>query len=228
MTRFGLLIYLLSMKINVVYFASLISDKWESIIYEQLSSLKKCGLYDVANNLHLVVHSDLKKSAKLKKIISEKFNKVNINGTYLKNEFEYYGIKKLYDISNEDDSIVLYFHTKGMTSSNDNLRKGLFNQTINKYKQILDEFEKNPELDLAAACPHKRGFAFYNFFWVRSEYVKKYCTPPLPNVNRFYWEEWVGTPHSNKKDIVTYSPIIGYNKITNKDELYKLRDEFLL
>ena len=75
--------------------------------------------------------------------------------------------------------------------------------------------------------PHMRGFAFYNFFWIRGSYIKKYCQTPVVSSNRFLWEEWIGNPHSKKNIIETFSPIIGHDKIIEKGKLIELKNKML-
>ena len=40
-------------KIKVVYFVYLAPNEWEPIVVEQLNSLKECGLYDFADEIHI-------------------------------------------------------------------------------------------------------------------------------------------------------------------------------
>jgi hypothetical protein len=96
------------------------------------------------------------------------------------------------------------------------IRKILFNETISNFKVYLNEFKKNPKLDSAMIFPSEHGFAWYNFFWVRSSYVKKHLPEPKYTKHRYYWEHWIGSEHSSKKDPVTFSPFIGYKKFGNK------------
>jgi hypothetical protein len=74
-------------------------------------------------------------------------------------------LKTIYEIArDEDDEYLLYFHSKGMTSNTGNDRKYLFNNTIENYKEYINEFEKNKDIDVGCAFPHVNGFAYINFF----------------------------------------------------------------
>jgi hypothetical protein len=216
------------MKIKIVYFAYLKPGFWEPIFLEQLLQLKNCGLYDLADNVYISLscnNDDLKRA---KQLIWAKFKKVQIINLFSDNLYEYPGIKAVYDISLGEDSVILYFHTKGMTSGEKNngnhtLRKILFKNVIENFNLYLDEFKKNDTLDVGTILPSEFGFAWYNFFWVRSGYVQKYCIPPEFTSHRYYWERWLGNEHSTKKNIVTYSPFLGYNKLKNRADLNNKR-----
>jgi hypothetical protein len=216
------------MKIKIVYFAYLKPGIWEPIFLEQLSQLKNCGLYDLADNIYISLscnNDDLKRA---KQLIWAKFKKIEIINLFFVNQYEYPGIKAIYDLSQDEDSVILYFHTKGMTSGiknggNHTIRKMLFKNVIENYELYLDEFKKNEELDIGTILPSEYGFAWYNFFWVRSSYVKNHCKLPEFTSHRYYWERWLGNEHSSKKDIVTFSPLLGYNKLNNRQDLNNKR-----
>ena len=216
-------------KIKIIYFAYLKPGNWESIFIEQMSALKNCGLYDLADKIYISLscnHEDLKRC---KHLIWVKFKKVQIINLFHENVYEYPGIKAVYDVSLEnEDSVILYFHTKGMTSGerdngNHILRKMLTKNTIENFKTYLDEFEKNPNLDVGGVLPSEFGFVWYNFFWVKSNYVKNFCKLPEPIGHRYYWERWLGTEHSTKNEIISFSPFLGYTKLKNRNDLVNKR-----
>ena len=86
-----------------------------------------------------------------------------------------------------------------MTSNQRKTRQYIFKHTIENYKERIREFIKNKDLDVVCAIPHINGFAFFNFFWVRSSYVRNYCSYPEITTDRYVWEEWIGTEFSRKK-----------------------------
>jgi hypothetical protein len=201
--------------IKIVYFAYLLPNIWLPIITEQLDALKSLELYEKAKNIYFSVIADDVELATLKSLLNEKYQKIEIINHYYENLYEYPGIKAVYDISNEneDDTIILYFHSKGMTSNQHGDRNKLFEKTIKNYELYINEFKTNKDLDVACALPHSNGFAYYNFFWIRSVYVKKWVNDPVPSPNRYIWECWIGNSYSKKENVVTYSPFLGYNTI---------------
>jgi len=208
------------MKIKIVYFAYLLQGKWEKIVLEQLEQLYSLTeLYEISDIYMSVI--DVSEHAveleKLKKILNEKYSKIQLKNVFYTNENEYPGIKTLYELStNNDDEYMLYFHSKGMTSNADDVRKTLFEYTIANYADAITEFQINNETDIVCIIPTGYGFAYFNFFWARSSYIKKYCSEPKNTeqylrYDRYTWELWLGNHYSNKKFIKTYSPILKYN-----------------
>jgi hypothetical protein len=210
------------MNIKIVYFCYLIPNKWESIILEQLESLYSItNLYE-QSQIYLSVIDDTELQSeleKLRKIIESKYNKIKIVNICLNNLYEYPGIKTVYELStNNDNEYILYFHSKGMTSNQHKIRQILFKHTIENYEIILEEMEKNKEIDVSAVIPSVHGFGYYNFFWARSSYINKYCSKPectekYMKHRRFTWEMWIGNHYTNKNYIKTYSPIFKYNQV---------------
>ena len=205
------------MMFKIVYFAYLNPNKWESIITEQLNDLVDSGIYEDANEIIMSVVSNNEELDKLKKILSVEFKKIKILYVSEENTFEYIGFKTLYKISKKEKCPILYFHSKGVTSGHDDIRKTLYNYTIKNYKTYLSEFEKNDNLDVACAIPHSEGFAYFNYFWINSEYVKNFCKSPEINKNRFVWEFWIGNKNCSKDKVNTFSPIKIDPPITNED-----------
>ena len=202
-------------KIKIVYFAYLVPDAWFGIVTEQLDNLQNLKLYENASNIYISVIADDIEFGKLKELIKSKYQKLEIINHYHENVYEYPGIKAIYDLAdaNDDNTILLYFHSKGMTSHAHHQRIILFNKTIKPYEEIITEFQNNKDLDISCILPHPAGFAYFNFFWVRSSYVKKYLCEPIITTDRFYWEVWLGNPFSTKEKIITYSPILKYDTI---------------
>ena len=199
-------------KIKIVYFAYLLPNKWHDVIIEQLDSLKKLDLYNIASNIYMSVVSDDVELNKLKILLSEKYNKIELVNIFKENVYEYPGIKTLYEIS-EEDTLILYFHSKGVTSNLHRYRQCLFKYTVENYVEIIKEFNENEKLNIAGIIPHVTGFVYYNFFWVKNDYVRKYCIAPNVEKNRYNWEVWLG---NNKIMPITYSPIIKYDQVGNQ------------
>jgi hypothetical protein len=216
------------MKIKIVYFAYLIPNKWEAIVNEQLSSLKKLSLYDEAINIYMTVISDNNELQKLIILLNNEYPKVEIKNIYQDNIYEFAGMQTIYQVAEDDDDIIfLYFHSKGMTSNQHDTRQYLFKYTINNYQQYINEFQNNKHLEIAGMIPHINGFIFFNFFWIRSSYVRNYCSKPIISDNRYIWEVWIGNEFSRKKEIITWSPIIKYDRIQHHHEVWSIHDKII-
>jgi len=219
-------------KIKIVYFAYLKPNEWEEIVLEQLWSLKKSPLYDISDSIYISLccnDTDLKR---LKQHIWAKFKKIQIINHFYENTYEYPGFKAIWDISQTDDSIILYFHTKGMTSEKKHkgtieIREFITKNTILNYNTYINEFKKTNDLDIGCIFPSEFGFSWYNFFWINSSYVKNNLPEPKIAKNRYYWERYIGTEYSNKKDVKCFSPFLGYNKLKNKAQLNQLRKKIM-
>jgi len=205
--------------IKIVYFAYLVPNVWIPIVSEQLDSLKRLDLYEKASNIYFSVIADDVELTTLKSLLNEKYQKIEIINHYYENLYEYPGIKAVYDISNEkeDDTIILYFHSKGMTSSQHHFREKLFDVTIKNYEMYVNEFDKNKDLDVGCALPHRNGLAHFFFFWIRSSFMRKWVPKPIPDADRFVWECWIGNEFAKKEKVVTYSPYHGYNTVHSAD-----------
>jgi len=209
-------------KIKIVYFAYLHGDHWQDVICEQMNSLKGTPLYEEADEILISVVCNDDQLKRLKQHIWAKWKKVKIHSIENANLYEYPGLRSVWQVAQEcKDCVILYFHTKGMSQSSKerggaDIRKILFNATINNYDVYVSEFEKNPELDSAMMFPSEHGFAWYNFFWVRASYVINHLPEPEFTKHRYYWEHWIGGEHSSKKNPVTFSPFTGYNKFNNR------------
>lgn len=221
------------MKVKIVYFAYLKPNDWEEIVLEQLWSLKNSGLYDLSESIYISLCCNIDDLKRIKQHIWAKFKKIQIINIFDHNVYEYPGLKAVWDISQDnDESIILYFHTKGMTSEKKingvkELRDFLTKNTILNYTTYLNEFNKTKDLDVGCIFPSEFGFSWYNFFWIRSSYVKEHLPEPKVNKNRYYWERYIGSEYSTKKDVKCFSPFLGYKKLDNKAQLYQLRKKIM-
>ena len=208
------------MKIKIVYFAYLLQDKWEEIVLEQLEQLYSLTeLYEISDIYMSIV--DVSEGSteleKLNHLLLNKYPKIQLINIFYTNEYEYPGIKTVYELStNNDDEYILYFHSKGVMSNSHDVRKTLFEYTIANYKDAITEFQENKDTDIVCLIPSGYGFAYFNFFWARSSYINKYCSKPQAASNnstyeRYSWELWLGNHYTNKKFINTYSPLMKRN-----------------
>jgi hypothetical protein len=215
------------MRLNLVFFVYLVNPHWEEIVIECLNAIKKSSIYEKSENLFISTVCDENQLSGLKKIISKNFDKFKIYETSNENNFEYLGLKAVYEISQNEDSLILYLHTKGMTSGllsskNNSIRKVLFKHLVTNSDEILEKLTEDQNIDILTVFPSNESFAWFNCFWIRSSYVKNFCSKPEKTENRYFWEKWIGSRHSKKKNIITYSPIIQYEKLEYGDLLNSL------
>ena len=109
------------MEIIIVYFCWINPKKnFKEIISGQLNDMKECGILE-KSKLHIKICCEYENiindiKAFIELIIKDYIYEINF---YFENNYEYYGIKKLYDLSKkEPDKYYLYLHSKGMFNYN--------------------------------------------------------------------------------------------------------------
>jgi hypothetical protein len=191
------------MQINIIYYAWINEKKnWKNIIDGQIKDIVKSGILHDAK-MYIIVCCE---NNSLIESVNNMFF-VNLNNfeytieIKTQNRYEYYGIKKLYDLANlEPEKYYLYLHSKGIfnygnidTRHNNELT--LTKGTVYLYKTVLKLFEKNPtisEIGLFPSLSNKKKFIWFNFFWVRGNYVVT-CEDPIITDDRYYYEKWLET-----------------------------------
>ena len=180
------------MKIRIVYFAYLAPGAWRPVVLEQLNALKALALYG-SSTIHMSVVSNDAELAGLREMLARDYPEITLANVFQENVFEYPGIKTVWEAAQESDpdTIILYFHSKGMTSGEHDARRKLFTWTIENHYYYAKAFENDPRLDIGCLMPHVEGFAYFNFFWVRAGYVKAHCPKPEISADRYVWETWL-------------------------------------
>jgi hypothetical protein len=110
-----------------------------------------------------------------------------------KNISEYYSISYLYELLNDDDDYILYYHI-----SNDKL---LFRYLVYDWKWCLFIFKHFLSINKIGIHTNKDGYLFFNSWWVRVSYLKK-LEKPIYVKNNLYYQNWIcRKPHIKKDDI---------------------------
>lgn len=186
------------MEINVVYYIFINPDRdWKIIVEGQLNDLKVSGIEYKQIYIHICCEQ--------KKLIEDckKIIEININVIYSEsyiNQFEYPGLKLLYDLSqNNSDSIFLYIHSKGMVFNNPKNEKNEFQRndferttlrgTLYYWKNAKNILENVDFINKVGLWPSEKGFIWVNFFYIRSSYIK---IPPIITNDRWWYEEYIG------------------------------------
>lgn len=232
-------------RIGIVYFAYINHKKnWKKIIYSQLSDIRRSGVLKEAS-LYIEV-SDSEDSSEVKHF----FNNLNFPLTSVnfhnKNTYEYFGIHKVWELAiNNEHEFLIYLHTKGM-SYKQHLSTGLKSGrspreilltylTFLNFRHTLEIFDTHKDVSKIGAFPKKdydpndqRGcLIWFNFFWVRSSYVRQ-LEEPLITSDRFYYEDWLAqnNEHGDTYKRITYSLYAdtseGYDVTSASDILKRL------
>ena len=213
------------MEIIIVYFCWINPKKnFKEIISGQLNDMKECGILE-KSKLYIEICceyeniiNDIKTFIDL--IIKDYIYEINF---YFENNYEYYGIKKLYDLSKKDpDKYYLYLHSKGMFNYNNIDKRHIYEKTATKgtvyqYEKVLEIFKNNSNVSKIGLFPsslHNQNFIWLNFFWSRGYYLQT-CQDPIVTNDRYYYERWSGTGEKSS---------LMYNLHENNYKQYELRE----
>ena len=163
---------------------------WKCIVGSQIKDLKDIGLFDVAS-VHCVLCGELDLIEECKNFINE--SKIIYTSTTV-NNYEYPGLLKLYQLGKENpECVFLYMHTKGMVFNNGNnssrnvIELTILRNTIKYHRYIYSLFQTNKEIDKVGLFPDHSGIIWYNFFWIRGNFLKK-LSEPIITPDRYYYE----------------------------------------
>lgn len=176
--------------IHIVYYINCIcNENWFSWAFNQINLVKYM-------NATIYVISTVEKS-KETEFITKILNICPniIIECYYENEFEYRGIKKIWElgqIHNNKNDILLYFHSKGVThhtsyESNKNDHYNIILKDIELIKEIFTIF---PIIDKIGYCSGGIGWIWYNFWYVRGSYINK-VEMPIKTNRRHYYEDYI-------------------------------------
>lgn len=201
-------------RIALVYFVYVNAKvNWQERITRQLNSIKSSGIFKDAD-LHLVI-SNPDNTPNVDKFFKSFGIEIKSTQTHSKNEFEYRGIHKVWELANNkvdpqnsDESCydyIIYIHTKGMSYEITHGLKKLKRQihevvltqyTFKDYQKTLEILDKNQAITKAGAFPKKvtdddtRDMVWFNFWWARASFLKTRVEPVLSD-DRFYYEDWL-------------------------------------
>lgn len=191
--------------IAVVYHIYCVND-WVEVAEEQIERLIKSGLYDVADKIFATLNIKDGWGNFLddeNKIVSLFIKYPKIEVSYHTNYFEYAGIKKAWDLGQDENVKVLYFHAKGVSNKyrrydkqEEVSEKKVI--SIKSWREVLEYFlidnwktclEKLEEFDnVGVTCDN--GWFWGNFWWSQSKHLKT-KTEPMCHVGRWYYEAWL-------------------------------------
>lgn len=172
---------------------------YQEIVKLQLNRLKTSGLYDWCD----VMEVSCVDTEGNYKNIDELFygmDKVNMFKTN-RNTYEYWSIKKIWDLSQEHDGQVFYFHAKGVSNTYTNLNTREPSQWkiegINIWRNVLeyylvDNFQQCIEdLKTHDTCGMTCVGNWYwgNFWWANLSFVRE--NPEPSHADRWYYEAWL-------------------------------------
>eukprot|EP01038_Epipyxis_sp_PR26KG_P007276 gene7276-9918_t len=77
------------------------------------------------------------------------------------------------------------------TEKQDAIERILYDTVIDPWIDILDKFQKNPQLHKAGYGCSPAGWVWFNFMWVRASYYLHHVVCPVITPRRHYYEDWI-------------------------------------
>lgn len=216
------------MKKYIVYYCYLVT-KYEQLIDNQFQRLIDSGLYNEVENIFVNIYGDEELVEKQIQYFN-KYNKVIINNINTEvNTYEYEGLKCVWDLAQKlnDDDLILYFHTKGITRNcsydMELWRNVMEYELIDKYKEVINLFNDKPLSCGVNLKAYPKYHFSGNFWWANVKYLKNLVQPKLiiddiyvsmGITNRHYYEFWISHFNesdfrNNMKNLKTYN--VNYN-----------------
>ena len=219
-------------KILIVYFVfvNIHNPNWMNIIRGQMMDLRLSGILH-HSKLHIVMtcpENNINLINNIQKMMND-YTQASIDYTVqYQNNFEYEGIKKVYELSQDNpNKYILYFHSKGMVYNNqqtENSGRTLYEQSLTKYtvypwEYVLQIFETRDDVSKIGLFPStdNRTMIWMNFFWVRTNYIQT-CENPILTNDRFYYETWLS--RTSNKNIINNGTSDSYSIISHSNNLH--------
>ena len=104
-------------------------------------------------------------------------------------------LQELGDVEGQD-SLFLYFHTKGMVhhgrhTARPAAESTIFDGIIVPWREVVNVFQSNHTVTRVGEFPSPAGWVWLNFWWARTSYIQT-LTEPIRTKRRHYYEDWLG------------------------------------
>lgn len=184
---------------------------WRELVTDQISRLKKSGLYDVTARLYVsCIVTDAQDAEELRRMIGEdKVEMISVSADPAR--FEYPALEFMRDKSSGEDCLFYYFHTKGISyygGGKSDKSFLSFRRNVDAWRRMMEYFLFNKWQVAVNALtggydtygcyrlpPYPKKYYMYagNFWWVRSDYVRRLPAFPEKRIStdRFIAEEWL-------------------------------------
>ena len=184
---------------------------WRELVADQIGRLKAGGLWENTERFYVsCIVKDRGEADDLRRMIGEdKAELISVETDPMK--YEYPALEFIRSKSREEDCLLYYFHTKGVSyyggdRSDKNFRR--LRRNIDAWRHMMEHFlftKWRVAVNVLQygyetyGCyrlpPYPKPYYMYagNFWWVRSDYVRR--LPPFPEkriaTDRFIAEEWL-------------------------------------
>lgn len=184
---------------------------WRELVADQIGRLKASGLWENTERFYVsCIVKDRGEADDLRRMIGEdKAELISVETDPMK--YEYPALEFIRSKSREEDCLLYYFHTKGVSyyggdRSDKNFRR--LRRNIDAWRHMMEHFlftkwrvavnalqDGYDTYGCYRLPPYPKPYYMYagNFWWVRSDYVRR--LPPFPEkriaTDRFIAEEWL-------------------------------------
>lgn len=206
-------------RINIFWHICAI-NYWRDVVQDQLDSLQESGLLSKCEKVHITFLGENKED--LNWLVSDKIQIKNFSKN-LKN-YERICLNDLKDWSQQNESYVFYFHSKGVSKPQfrDNIwswRKMMEYFLVQNHQKCIELLGSHDAIGIslrevgtdAKILNENHKFHFSgNFWWSKTNYLKK--IPKIPDIDMSYggnyWlcERWVLQPWPNVVALELYKP----------------------
>ena len=230
--------------INLIVYHVYCVNNYLEIVEKQLDRLKTSGLYDWCDKIELTCVNTEGIFEDIETLIKD-LTKVNLN-KFVSNNYEYEGIKKVWEYSQKYEGKVLYFHSKGVSNQYKNTKSQEKSEwktkgvswwkeameyfLIDSYKDCLQVLDNYDQCGLTI----NNGWWWGNFWWSNLSWI--YSNPEPNNGDRWYFEAWLNRYRSPSYyeyyhfDFNPYYTILPndlyYNNVKYKDANIELIEAF--
>jgi hypothetical protein len=185
--------------INLIVYHIYCVGNYLEVVEQQLNRLKTSGLYDWCDKLEITCVNGLNEFNDVENLVKD-LDKVVLN-KFVSNNYEYEGINKVWEYSQQYKGKVFYFHTKGVSNVYNNhndkqisLRK---KNGIAWWKEIMEHYlidnsqDCIQKLDEYDQCGVTNVYGWWcgNFWWSNLSYIKSNAKPDKGD--RWYFEAWL-------------------------------------
>jgi len=194
-----------------------------NIITSQVIRLISSGLYDSFDKIFVYLTANDISRTFVKNYIHE-LNKFEIIKDSHINQFEYPAIFDMIDKSKFEDFNCLYFHTKGSSRTSDYnefqhrywWRQCMEYYNIDKHEICLDHLNSGYDAVGCLWLMHGNNVQFSgNFFWTKSEYLRKNSKGSFNTDRRFHAETGLWKQNPKIKNLRSLRKHIEGNQLIN-------------
>ena len=182
---------------------------WEPLVRRQVDNLRKSGLLDATTTFFVSCIAGNQADVECLKCIINSDKLVIISNVTDPKRYEYPALEFIKQLSEREDCLFYYFHTKGISyqslTSNDRLfcsfktkieawREMLEYFIFDKWKVAVNVLNEGYDTYSCYRWP-PRNYTMYSgsFWWARSAYIRTLPTfdKAVISTNRFYSEVWL-------------------------------------